>query len=66
MGELAERNEEAVKLSLGVTEERLQKMELEMTAMRNNVQTLTNLVGSLQKTNTLALARLRGGGSTSE
>ena len=65
MSDLDDRNAESTKQSFEEYEKRLQGLEGDIMVLKNQQQTLINLVGELTQTNNLALAKLYGTGATS-
>ena len=65
MSDLIDMNAEATKQGLEAMEKRIQQLETDLLTMRNQYQTIVNLVTQLQQTNNLALAKLTGTGATS-
>ncbi len=57
-------NAAATKQGLEGHEERIVELETQVATMKNLVQTLINQMTQLQQANNLALAQLRGHGST--
>ena len=64
MSDLENRNAEAVKIALELYEKRLCALETKVMTLTNHNQTLMNLMNQLQRTNTLALQKVRGHGAT--
>ena len=64
MSELENRNAEAVKVSLEITEARIQEIENRLKTMENNVGTLGNLINVLQQNFAKAINAARGTGPT--
>lgn len=64
MSDLENRNAEATRQALEDQEARIQVLETDILSIRNQCQTLINLVTELQQANTLALAQMRGTGAT--
>lgn len=62
--EIEERNQEAMKQFIDAINKRVAELETEVATLRNHVQSCTNLVTELTRTNTLALRAVRGTGPT--
>ena len=66
MSDLERKNALATQQGLENLEKRIQQLEIDNLTLRNNVQTCINLVGELTQANNLALAQLRGTGTTTK
>ncbi len=64
MSDLENRNAEAMLQALEDFEKRIGKLEADNLALRNEVQSQTQMMIQLQQSNTLALQRLVGTGAT--
>ena len=64
MSEMANRNARAMRVALEDAEKRMLALENEIGTLRALVQTCIDQVGALQRSNGLALAKLRGTGAT--
>ena len=62
--DLQNNNARAQREAIEAFEKKMREHNVEISTLKNQVQTLTNLVGEIQQSNNLALAKLRGSGST--